>query len=220
MRFIDGFSPGLRIVRAGLATLVLVAVIRQLFVVFDQPDPAPVNFFSFFTIQANLIAAAVWLLGAWRPAATASRPLLRGAATAFLLITGTVYFVLSWDADKEALLALTAWWVNALTHQVLPLAVLIEWVLVPPNRAISPRTSLLWLLYPIAFFAYSMIRGWFTGWYPYPFLVPGYWHGYSGVAVNALIVLAMMVPIVLVVGWVGTRRSAAAARAATSAIAP
>lgn len=208
MRFIDDHRPALRLVRALLAMLVLIAVIRQLFVVYDQPDPAPVNFFSFFTIQANLIAATVWLLGAWRPGLTASRPLLRGAATSYLLITAIVYFTLSFDQNKDDLLALTAWWVNALTHQVLPLAVLIEWVLVPPRRSIGWRIALAWLLYPVAYFAYSMIRGFFSGWFPYPFLQPGYWGGYSGVLLNAAILLAMMVPIVLAVGWIGTRRSA------------
>lgn len=212
VRFMDESRPAVRALRAFLAALVLAAVIRQLFVVYDQPDPAPVKLFSFFTIQANLIAAAVWALGAWRPEATASRPVLRGAATTYLLITAVVYFVLSFDANKDALLALTAWWVNALTHQVLPLAILIEWILVAPTRAISMKTSLKWLLYPIAFFAYSMIRGWFTGWYPYAFLIPGYWHGYSGVAVNAAILLALMLPIALAVGRIGTVRATAFAR--------
>ncbi len=207
LRFIDDASPALRIVRVFLASLVVIAVVRQLFVVYDQPDPAPVNFFSFFTIQANLIAAAVWLWGAWRPASIAARPLLRGAAVTYLQITGIVYFVLSFDANKDELLALTAWWVNALTHQVLPLAILVEWVFVAPHRAIPVRVSLAWLLYPVAYFAYSMLRGFFNGWYPYPFLQPGYWHGYDGVLLNAVIVLAMMVPIALAVGWIGTRRA-------------
>lgn len=207
LRFIDDSSRALRVVRSVLAVLVLVAIVRQLFVVYDQPDPAPINFFSFFTIQANLIAAGIWIFGAWRPESVAARPLLRGAAVTYLLITGIVYFFLSFDANKDELLALTAWWVNALTHQVLPLAIFVEWVVVAPHRAIPARVALAWLLYPVGYFAYSMLRGFFNGWYPYPFLQPGYWHGYDGVLLNALIVLAMMVPIALVVGWVGSRRS-------------
>jgi hypothetical protein len=208
MRTIDATNPALRIIRAVLAALVFVAVARQLIVVFEQPDPAPVHFFSFFTIQANLIAGAVWLFGAWRPASLAARPLLRGAATTYLAITGIVYFALSFDPNKDELLELTAWWVNALTHQVLPLAAIIEWILVPPTRRITARVSLTWLLYPVAYFVYSMVVGFFTGWYPYPFLVPGYWQGYSGVVFNALVILAMMIPIAVAVGWIGSRRQA------------
>lgn len=215
MRFLDANQPSVRVVRAALAALVLAAVIRQVFVVYEQPDPAPIKLFSFFTIQANLIAGGVWLLGAWRPESTVRRPLLRGAAATYLSIAGVVYFVLAFDANQDEILELTAWWVNALTHQVLPLAVLIEWILLPPNRAISVKRSLMWLLYPIAFFFYSMIRGLFSGWYPYPFLIPGYWNGYSGVAVNALILLAMMLPIAVAVGRIGTLRATAQARASS-----
>lgn len=207
LRTIDEHARPLRAARAVAALLVVIAVTRQLLIVADQPNVNPLDLFSFFTIQANLLAAAVWAIGAWRPAWAARHPLLRGAATTYLVICALVYVVLSFGQNKDEYLQLTTWWIDALTHQVLPLWAVLEWILVPPPRAITRRTALAWLLYPVAYFALTMLRGLFSGWYPYAFLQPGYWNGYSGVLLNAAIVLAIMVPIALTVAWIGSRRS-------------
>lgn len=199
----------LRFARACAAALVVAAVVRQLFIVADHPTASPVDLFSFFTIQSNVLAAAAWAAGAVRPEWAVRHPVLRGACTGYLVIVATVYIVLSFGQGKEEYLQLTAWWVDMITHQILPLAIVVEWVLVPPRRTIPARVALAWLLYPIVFFVLTMIRGWFSGWYPYAFLQPGYWGGYSGVLLNALIVLAIMTPIVLAVAAVGSRRSRA-----------
>lgn len=207
LRTIDDHAPVLRVARAGAAALVALAVIRQLFIVADHPEANPADLFSFFTIQANVLAAAVWAAGAWNPAWAKRHPLLRGGAVTYLVICAVVYVVLSFGQNKDEYLTLTAWWVDALTHQVLPLAAVLEWILVPPRRTIAARAALAWLLYPVVYFVLTLLRGLFSGWYPYAFLQPGYWGGYSGVFLNALIVLAIMVPIALAVGAVGSRRS-------------
>lgn len=206
LRAIDEHHPLLRAARAVAAALVVAAVVRQLFIVADHPTASPVDLFSFFTIQSNVLAAGVWTMGALRPEWAMRHPRLRGACTTYLLIVASVYIVLSFGQGKEEYLQLTAWWVDMITHQILPAAIVFEWILVPPRERISARVALAWLLYPIVFFVLTMIRGWFSGWYPYAFLQPGYWGGYSGVFLNALIVLAIMAPIALAVAAVGRRR--------------
>lgn len=209
LRTIDEHSPVLRAARATAAALVVAAVVRQLFIVADHPHANPIDLFSFFTIQSNCLAAAVWAAGAWNPDWARRHPLLRGACTTYLVIVAMVYIVLSFGQNKDEYLQLTAWWVDMLTHQILPFAIVVEWILVPSRRTIPPRAALAWLLYPIVYFVLTMLRGLFSGWYPYAFLQPGYWNGYSGVFLNALIVLAIMTPIALTVGAVGSRRSRA-----------
>lgn len=209
LRTIDERSRLLRVARAGAAALVVAAVVRQLFIVAEHPHANPVDLFSFFTIQANCLAAAVWAAGAWNPDWAERHPLLRGACVAYLVIVALVYIVLSFGQNKDEYLQLTAWWVDMVTHQILPVAIVVEWILVPPRRTISPRVALAWLLYPIVYFVLTMIRGFFSGWYPYAFLQPGYWGGYSGVFLWTLLVLAIMTPIALAVAAIGSRRSRA-----------
>ena len=67
--------------RVGFALLAIVAVVAQIAAL-----PAgvfnPVNFFSYFTIQSNVIGVAVFLIGAARSrsASSAQWELVRGAA--------------------------------------------------------------------------------------------------------------------------------------------
>jgi hypothetical protein len=42
----------------------------------------------------------------------------------------------------------------------------------PPVDHLATRHWLAWLAYPVAWIAYTMIRGPIAGWYPYPFLDP------------------------------------------------
>jgi hypothetical protein len=55
-----------------------------------------------------------------------------------------------------------------------------------------------WLAFPLAYFAYSLIRGAAVGWYPYPFIDPRQSGGYGRVAVFA---------VVLAVSAIGAARS-------------
>lgn len=208
-------SPRLRLVRASLGLLGLAAVAYQLTVVLDQPEPQPAHFFSFFTIQSNVIACTVWLLGAWRPSFTARRPALRGGATLFLTVTWLVYLALTRDTDAQ--LGLTAPWVNVVLHHVLPAAIVAEWFVVPPRAPVRRAAALRWLLYPAAFFLYSMIRGFLTEWYPYPFLQPGLSGGYSGVLASAAVLLVVIGSLALAVAALGNRRLRVAAAEAPAA---
>ena len=49
------------------------------------------------------------------------------------------------------------------------------------------RNALLWLIFPLLYFAYSLIRGAIVDWYPYPFMDPRL-HGYGHVALNCLVI--------------------------------
>jgi hypothetical protein len=59
------------------------------------------------------------------------------------------------------------------------------WGLSPPAARIPFRRRLIWLAYPLAYVAYSLIRGHVVDWYPYPFLDPGP-RGYTGVIQSSI----------------------------------
>lgn len=172
--------------RVAFAALTLLAIVVQL-ARSTSTGFSPANFFSFFTIESNLIAAGVLLWGASGDAErrpSSSVDLIRGAAVLYMSITGVVYGVLLAGYQQE--LQTTIPWVDTVLHRVIPVVMVADWLIDPPRAAIEFRRALLWLVYPLLYAAYSLIRGPIVGWYPYPFLDPGHVGGYGAVALYGL----------------------------------
>ncbi len=189
-----------RAYRLLLAVAILIAIGYQL-TRFGDGGVSVVTYLSFFTIQSNLIAAAVLLWLAVRPpgkATVARADLIRGAAVLYLTITGVVYALLlsAYNAQVEGAL----FWINLLLHYIAPLGLFLDWLIVPPGPALTYRRALVWVVYPLVYLAYTLLRGAMIVWYPYPFLDPGAVGGYGGVAVfSAATLLGAMVFIGLLV---------------------
>jgi hypothetical protein len=69
----------------------------------------------------------------------------------------------------------------------MPIVMVLDWALYPPKFRFSFRHSLLWLIFPVAYLLYSLVRGEFTGWYPYPFINP-IQNGWASVIVMCIII--------------------------------
>ncbi len=54
----------------------------------------------------------------------------------------------------------------------MPLVLLADWLLVPPRHRLTFKHALLWTVYSLVFAGFSLLRGPFVEWYPYPFLDP------------------------------------------------
>jgi hypothetical protein len=158
-----------------------------------------VNFFSYFTNLSNIFAALVFLLGALALLRRRERPLpvandlVRGAAAAAMAIVGIVYGILLRNEDLGTLLP----WVNVVVHYIMPVAVVADWLYAPPTSRISLRQMGYWLIYPLLFLIYTLVRGAIVDWYPYPFLNPARVGGYGGVTLYAIAIFAAF----LIVGW-------------------
>jgi len=59
-----------------------------------------------------------------------------------------------------------------------------------PHRRLGFKKALLWLLFPVAYAIYALVRGGLTGWYPYPFLNPDV-SGAESVVVTILSLFAL-----------------------------
>jgi hypothetical protein len=94
-------------------------------------------------------------------------------------------------------------WVNTVVHQLMPIAVIADWLLDPPRHWISFRDSLAWLAYPLGWTAYTLPRGPIAGWYPYPFLDPAN-GGYGSVALYVVAILVFGAALCWLVSAVGT----------------
>ena len=194
--------------RVGFAALTLVAIAAQAADLAGRGVLVPANFLSYFTIQSNLIACAVFLIGAarWRAPSSPTWDLVRGQAVLVMTVTLVVFALLLSGTDVDTALQ----WVDLVVHRIMPIAVIIDWLVDPPG-SISFRRSLRWLGYPLVWVAYALVRGALTGWYPYPFLDPAN-GGYATVALYIVAILAFGIAlcavITLVGGWAAGRRRA------------
>lgn len=148
------------------------AIVTEIVVLLERGTFNVVNFFSFFTIQVNILVCIVFLLSAIFIAANKAKKLdtLRTATTVFILIVGIGFALLLAGLEGVALTA--APWDNTVLHYIIPVAVLLDFFIDRPQSRQRFKKLLIWLLYPLAYFAYTMIRGAIVGWYPYPFLNP------------------------------------------------
>lgn len=144
------------------------------------------RFFSYFTVQSNLLvlAAAVSLVirphrdgPVWR--------VLRLDALLGIAVTGVVFATLLSDLVQHSGIGT---WFNAGFHQFSPVLALAGWLLFGPRPRIDARTIRWAFVWPVAWLAYTMVHGAITGWYPYPFLNADKL-GYGQVGITLVIIL-------------------------------
>lgn len=161
---------------------------------------SPLRVLSHFAIQSNILLALVTLLSA-RRAWTARRPLpaaLTGAVLLYAMITGLVYHLLLTDTAVPfsvtgTTTAPAGWQLVAghLIHTVTPVAAVLDWLLLTPPGRLHLRRAATWMLYPVAYLAFSLTRAQLIhpgapGRYLYPFFDVEA-HGYKHALANALL---------------------------------
>jgi len=164
-----------RVLHALVALAALTGVVMELVIALvDGPGTAPsqaerlVRLFSYFTVQSNLLVGVVSVLLVVRPARDgAVFRVARLDALLCIAVTGIVYqTVLRGIAELSAAGQVS----DLLLHLLAPLLALVAWVLVGPRPRVDAATVWWSLAFPLAWIAYTFVRGAVVGWYPYPFL--------------------------------------------------
>jgi hypothetical protein len=207
-------ATAIRTYRAIGALAILVAIGYQVSQGLGWQHWSATDYFSYFTVLSNLFAAGILLAGAWRGPSSHSRSfdLLRGAAVMYMLTTAIVYAVLL-SGHK-----VSTPWANAIVHRIMPLLMIADWTIDPPHTTLAPRSTLLWLSFPLLYIAYTLTRGAIVNWYPYFFVNPHRSGGYLAVAAGVMAIGLGMIGLILLITWVGNRRgrSLAISRPATA----
>jgi hypothetical protein len=180
------------ITRLIFSLLTLIAIAAQL-VVHIQKGFSVVNFFSYFTNLSNLFVAVVMLVGAiHRIQHKEPKPwedLVRGASVAGMAVVGIVFSVLLRDTEMRSLMP----WVNTLTHYIMPVAAIADWLYQPPKSKLTLSQIPYWLIFPLLYLLYTVIRGAIVGFYPYPFNNPANVGGYQGVLLYSVAIIGLFV---------------------------
>ena len=192
--------------RVALGVLALVAVVARLLEADGKAGFSVANFFSYFTIQSNLIAAAALIaagVGVLSGRPTSERlDLWRGAATLYIATTGVVYSAML-AADEPSLLR----WTNLVLHYAMPIALVVDWAAVRTSAPIAFRRAVVWIAYPAAFIAYTLVRGAVVDWYPYPFVDVAD-RGYPAVLLTTAVLGAAMLALIWLLAWTTSLRAA------------
>jgi hypothetical protein len=206
--------------RGIVAVVVLLAVAYQAILILNSGLFRPLRFFAFFTILSNIFGAVLWLWLAvrWRQPRTRNDDLLRGAATLYLVVTFIVVVVLLQGAE----LSLSNQVVDFVVHKLFPVLAVIDWIVDPAETDLRMTDIALWLIAPLVWVAFTLIRGALDNWYPYPFLDPDP-AGYRSVAYHVIVIFAgflVIAGVIVALGDFGRdrrlRRERTAARASSA----
>ncbi|MBV9568487.1 MAG: Pr6Pr family membrane protein [Hyphomicrobiales bacterium] len=145
-------------------------------------------YFGFFTVLTNIFVALVLTIACLRPASRGffGRQGTRSAVLVYIAMVAIIYSLLLrhlWNPGSEQLIA------DRLLHDVLPPLYLVYWIAFVPKGELRWINPLYWLIYPVIYFVYILLRGAVIASYPYSFLDAAAL-GYSRLAVNAFILLA------------------------------
>lgn len=155
---------------AGLAGIIIQFIVMLINRQVPMPE-AIIRFFSFFTILSNCMVVAL-LIGQLLPAGSrfhqfASRNEVATAVSIYIIVVGVVYQII-----LRKPIPLEGWHrvADDILHLYIPLLMLLYWVLFVSSKKIDVKTIPYWLIYPAAYFVYTLLRGSIGQFYPYPFV--------------------------------------------------
>lgn len=150
---------------------------------------AIVQLLSYFTIQNNiLIALSLSVILLW-PASVWAKFFLKfetlAAMSLYITIVGLVYqLILRQQGTKYGLFKLA----DEIFHSVSPVLFILFWLFFIPKGNLQWSKAFTWLIYPLIYLIYVLIRGAVSGFYPYNFIDANL-ISYQQMAINAMLLL-------------------------------
>ncbi len=188
---------------AGFAVVLQLVLVVQGNAILDQTNPPGlatrvIRFFSYLTIWSNVLVALVALMVAVQP--DRDGPVWRALRLDAVIICfggGIVHFFLLRPLLNLSGADLLA---DRLLHVVVPLLALIGWLAFGPRGRVHRADLGPFLVVPVLWLVYTLVRGTFVDWYPYPFIDAGEL-GYSLIAINAVVISGLMLGLAVLALW-------------------
>lgn len=136
---------------------------------------ATANWFSYFTTQSGMAGVVVLaasgvhaLRGGVEPRLMAA---VRAVVVSYVVVSGVVFGLIVLESSAQSYYVEVPW-SSRLLHFVLPAYALLDWTLAP-GRPRVPWHAVGWAMaFPVAWCAFTEVRGPRVGWYPYFFMDP------------------------------------------------
>ena len=129
------------------------------------------RYFSYFTLLTNgmvtVCCTVLWLAPASRWGRFFTLPQTVTAIAVYIAIVGIIYNI-----------ALRSLWhmtglqkvLNELEHVIVPALFVLYWYIFAAKEPLNWKHCWPWLIYPLVYIVVILIRGAFSGFYPYPFI--------------------------------------------------
>lgn len=144
-----------------------------------------VQLLSYFTILSNILVAKSLTLSLLNPTGKwgkyFSSASVTGAITVYIATVGITYNIILRNLIILEGFSILA---NELLHVVVPVLYVIYWFLFAAKARLKWSEIYYWIIYPLIYLIYILIRGAISGYYPYPFVDVGRL-GYSNVVINS-----------------------------------
>ncbi|WP_157015408.1 Pr6Pr family membrane protein [Mesorhizobium xinjiangense] len=158
---------------------------------------AIVDYFSFFTILTNILMVITHMAALFARPAFFRRASVRGGVLAATALVVLVYWTILKDLwHPTGMLRLS----DVILHAGAPAILLLWWLLDGADGQLSYRQIPSWMIYPVAYVGYAMIRAPIAGEVPYPFLdvtANGWLTVIATILIIAAVFVAMSAVIVL-----------------------
>jgi len=179
------------------AIIVWLSLALQFYVIIqNRIAPVPetiVRFFSYYTVLSNLLIAicftAIAFKGIQETGNFFARPNTLTATAVYICIVALTYNIIlrfQWSPHGLARVC------DELLHLIVPVLYVIFWLAFVPKQSIKWKHILPWAIYPLVYLAYTLLRGPYASWYPYPFIDVAV-HGYHKVLFNSAMVCVVFV---------------------------
>ena len=96
--------------------------------------------------------------------------------------------------------------VDELLHSIIPVLFIIYWIVFKAKSKLRFASAFPWLLYPLVYVIYILIRGSFSGFFPYPFVDVGKL-GYPKVFINCFYLFLAFLMVSLLVIFIGRAKN-------------
>jgi len=204
-------SMGLGFVRIAMALVLFGSIFWQITDRVAHNLFRPTEYFTYFTITSCLLTGIALVVSGLRVLGnkeeTKFLTLFRLTMAASMVIVGVIYNALLADAAPDTRDIGYDWPVlpNLLMHTYMPILVFLEWLLTRTAVPLKLKTAFWVLVYPLAWLAFAITRGFITGWWAYWFIDPQY--GVATMAQWILTIAAFFV--VLAIGLLPAQKALA-----------
>ena len=130
-----------------------------------------IRYFSFYTILTNILVALYVTALLLKPNSSVGKFLTRsGPVTALVLyisVVGIIYNLVLrqlWKPEGWQRVA------DELLHVIVPLLIIFYWIFWANRAGLKWKNIFSWLVYPLVYLCFILLRGAFSGFYPYPFI--------------------------------------------------
>ncbi len=124
---------------------------------------------SYFTIQSNILVALFLFCVLIYPPSSKIHVIFRGTVLLSITVTGLVFHIFLVPYYPE-LFADGVAFRHHLTHTIVPLGFILDWLFFDQKGQMKLGDLKYWLIYPLLYWLFSIVRGGIVGAYPYFFM--------------------------------------------------